>query len=73
VTRTERTIRLMRQEHVTPMESASHGGVYALSQLVSRLEADGGYVFSRRWVELNPGRVMSYKILKAPKRRKECK
>lgn len=73
MTRTERTIRLMRHWHITPFESSREGGVYALSQLVSRLEAAGGYVFSRRWVELNPGRVMSYKILKAPKRRKERK
>lgn len=73
MTRTELSIQRMRQGYTTALESVSWGGVIALSQLVSRLTA-AGYVFSKQWLDLKRGgRVMSYKLIKSPKRRKECK
>lgn len=73
MTRTEISIQRMRQGYTTALGSALNGGVIALSQLVGRLEAVG-YVFSKKWLDLiGGGRVMSYKLIKSPKRRKECK
>lgn len=63
-TRLETTISLLRRGWITPLESASQGGVLALSQRVGELERSGVNI-SRKWVDTGRGvRVMAYRIAK---------
>lgn len=69
--RAERTLWALRRGFHTAGGTQRIGGYQALSQAIGRWEQKG-YLFARKWINLNGGgRVMAYKLLKEPK--KGCK
>lgn len=62
MTKTERLVKLLKRQFVTPLECLEQCGLLTLSQRVSEMRASG-YKVIDKWVDLPSGaRVKAYRI-----------
>jgi hypothetical protein len=66
MTKTERTLALLRKGWTTPMQSAMRGGCLALSQRVGEFKRAGIHVIDK-WVSTGGARCKAYKVIKPTK------
>lgn len=64
MTKTERLLKLLRHQYVTPLECLEQCGLLTLSQRVSGFRASGLKVIDK-WVDLPSGaRVKAYRLIR---------
>lgn len=62
MTKTERLLKLLRKQWVTPLEALEQAGLMSLSQRCSQFIA-AGMPIQKRWVDLPSGaRVRAYRL-----------
>lgn len=63
MTKTQRLMKLLRRQYVTPLECLEQTGLMTLSQRVSEMRAAGFKVIDK-WVDLPSGaRVKAYRLI----------
>jgi hypothetical protein len=64
MSKTDRTLELLRKGWTTPLQSAMQGGCMSLSQRVGEFKRAGVHI-ADKWVDTGGARVKAYRVMKA--------